>query len=82
LHPELSLSEAAEMYHSEFRYKGRPVGHRKIIGTILLVKGLEFDHAIVLNAASLSKKELYVAITRGARSLKIVSDNPVLNPGE
>lgn len=82
LHPELSLAEAAEKYHGEFRYKGRPVGRRKLIGTTLLVKGLEFDHAIVLDAASLSKKELYVALTRGARSLTIVSTSSVLNPGD
>ena len=81
LHPELSLAEAAEKYHGEFRYKGRPIGRRKLIGTTLLVKGLEFDHAIVLDAASLSRKELYVALTRGARSLTIISTNPVLNPG-
>ena len=80
LHPELSLPEAAERYHGEFRHKGRPVGRRRIIGTTLLVKGLEFDHAIVLDAASLSKKELYVALTRGARSLTIISTDPVLDP--
>jgi DNA helicase-2/ATP-dependent DNA helicase PcrA len=82
LHPELSLAEAAEKYHGEFRHKGRPVGHRKLIGTTLLVKGLEFDHAIILDAPSLSRKELYVALTRGARSLTIVSTNPALNPAE
>jgi len=81
LHPELSLAEAAEKYHGEFRHKGRPVGRRRLIGTTLLVKGLEFDHAIVLDATSLSKKELYVALTRGARSLTIISTNPILNPG-
>jgi DNA helicase-2/ATP-dependent DNA helicase PcrA len=80
LHPELSRAEAAEKYHGEFRYKGRPVGRRKLIGTTLLVKGLEFDHAIVLDAPSLSKKELYVALTRGARTLTIVSLASVLNP--
>ena len=82
LHPELSLAEAAEKYHGEFRHRGRPVGRRRLIGTTLLVKGLEFDHAIVLDAASLSKKELYVALTRGARSLTIISTNPVLNPAD
>ena len=82
LRPDLSLAEAAEKYHGEFRYKGRPVGRRRLIGTTLLVKGLEFDHAIVLDAASLSKKELYVALTRGARSLTIVSTNSVLNPAD
>jgi len=82
LHPELSLIEAAEKYHSEFRYKGRPVGRRKLIGTTLLVKGLEFDHAIVLDASSLSTKELYVALTRGARSLTIISLSSVLNAAD
>ena len=82
LYPELSLTEAAEKYHSEFRHKGRPVGRRRLIGTTLLVKGLEFDHAIVLDAESLSKKELYVALTRAARSLTIISTTPVLNPAE
>lgn len=81
LHPELSLAEAAETYQGEFRHKGRPVGKRKLIGTTLLVKGLEFDHAIVLDAASLSRKELYVALTRGARSLTVISTNPILNLG-
>lgn len=82
LHLELSLAEAAEKYHQEFRRKGRPVGRRRLIGTTLLVKGLEFDHAVVLDAASLSRKELYVALTRGARSLTIISTNPILNPRE
>lgn len=81
-HPELTLAEAAEKYHVEFRYKGRPTGRRMQIGTILLVKGLEFDHAIVLEADSLSKKELYVALTRGAKSLTIVSSSPTLSPAD
>jgi hypothetical protein len=56
LHPQLTLTQSAEKYHSEFRYKGRPSGRRRLIGTTLLVKGLEFDHAIVLDADSLSRK--------------------------
>jgi hypothetical protein len=80
LHPELTLNEAAEEYQAEFRYKGRPIARRRLIGTTLLLKGLEFDHAIVLEADSLSKKELYVALTRGAKSLTIISKSPVLNP--
>lgn len=82
LHPQVTLAEAAETYHAEFRHKGRPVGRRRLIGTTLLVKGLEFDHAIVLDAASLSRKELYVALTRGAKSLTIISSSPVLNPAD
>lgn len=82
LYPQLALAEAAEKYHAEFRYRGRPIGRRKLVGTTLLVKGLEFDHAIVLDARSLSRKELYVAFTRGAKSLTIISSSPVLNPAD
>ena len=70
------------LYHSEFRYMGRPVGRRRLIGTTLLVKGLEFDHAIVFDAASLSRKELYVALTRGARSLTIIFTIATLDPAD
>lgn len=78
--PELTLNQAAERYQIQFRHRGRPVGRRKIIGTTLLVKGLEFDHAIVLDAVSLSRKELYVALTRGAKSLTVISSARVLHP--
>jgi DNA helicase-2/ATP-dependent DNA helicase PcrA len=80
LRPHLTFIQAAEEYQAEFRHKGRPLGRRKLIGTTLLVKGLEFDHAIVLDAACLSKKELYVALTRGARSITIISTADVLHP--
>ena len=78
--PQLTLSEAAERYQTLFRYRGRPVGRRRLIGTTLLVKGLEFHHAIVLDAQSLSRKELYVALTRGAKSLTVISTSRTLNP--
>tara|TARA_X000000950_G_C13612256_1_gene535834 strand:- start:259 stop:738 length:480 start_codon:yes stop_codon:yes gene_type:complete len=80
IHPELTRDEAAEKYQREFRFKGRPIGNLRQIGTTLLVKGLEYDHAIILDATTLSKKELYVALTRGARTLTIVSTSPLLNP--
>ena len=80
--PQFTLAEAAEKYQTQFRYRGRPVGRRRMIGTTLLVKGLEFDHAVVLDAPSLSKKELYVALTRGAKSLTILSATSTLNPAD
>lgn len=80
--PHLTLAEAAERYQTQFRHRGRPVGRRKLIGTTLLVKGLEFDHAIVLDAPSLSRRELYVALTRGAKSLTVISSVPILNPSD
>jgi hypothetical protein len=80
LSPQLTLSEAAETYQTQFRRRGRTVGRRKLIGTTLLVKGLEFHHAIVLDAPSLSRKELYVALTRGSKSLTVISSSAILAP--
>lgn len=75
------LLDAANRFQRSFRYTGRPINHSRIVGTTLLVKGLEFDHAIVLEAASLSKKDLYVALTRGSKSLTIISRKSILQPG-
>jgi hypothetical protein len=76
-----TLSEAANVYQREMRHKGRPISHRKLIGTTLLVKGLEYDHAVILNASALNAKELYVAMTRGSKSLTIIGTGRYL-PGK
>lgn len=67
-----TLVEAGILYQREMRTAGRPITHRKLIGTTLLVKGLEYDHAVLLDADSLDAKDLYVAMTRGAKSLTII----------
>jgi DNA helicase-2/ATP-dependent DNA helicase PcrA len=71
--PGLTLTEAATWYQREFRRFGRPLRHNKLIGTTLLVKGLEYDHAIVLEAETMTSKDLYVAMTRGAKSVTFVT---------
>ncbi|MFT5421329.1 MAG: hypothetical protein ACI9D5_002084 [Candidatus Endobugula sp.] len=78
--PALTLGEAATLFQKQFRHTGRPISYPKLIGTTLLVKGQEYDHAIVLDASSLSKKDLYVALTRGSKSLTIISKNRILRP--
>lgn len=78
--PHSPLSAAAEKYQSEFRHVGRPVGHRALVATTLLVKGLEFDHAIVLNASTLSKHQLYVALTRGAKTVAVIAPSAQIGP--
>ena len=69
-----NLMEAANKYQRDMRHTGRPISHRKLIGTTLLVKGLEYDHAVILDADSLDAKDLYVAMTRGAKTLTIVGE--------
>lgn len=78
--PALTLEEAAMQFQKQFRHMGRPVSYPKLIGTTLLVKGQEYDHAIILDASSLSKKDLYVALTRGSKSLTIISKSRILRP--
>ncbi|WP_312842428.1 UvrD-helicase domain-containing protein [Stutzerimonas nitrititolerans] len=73
-----TLSEAGDNYQREMRHTGRPLNHRKLIGTTLLVKGLEYDHAVILDADTLTAKDLYVAMTRGSKSLTIVGSSRYL----
>lgn len=53
--------------------------YRRIVARTLLVKGLEYDHAIVLQPTGLSPQHLYVALTRGARSLTVLNDDAILH---
>lgn len=73
-----TLLEAANLYQRDMRHTGRPIRHSKLVGTTLLVKGLEYDHAVVLDADSLSAKHLYVAMTRGSQSLTIIGSSRYL----
>lgn len=73
-----TLVDAANLYQREMRRTGRPISHRKLIGTTLLVKGLEYDHAVILDADTLDAKDLYVAMTRGARTLTIIGEQRYL----
>ena len=75
---EANLSEVAHLYQRDMRHTGRPISHRKLIGTTLLVKGLEYEHAIVLDADALDARDLYVAMTRGSKSLTIVGKSRYL----
>lgn len=62
------------------RNRTRQMGRRMLrcsMGRTLLIKGLEFDHAIILDADALSAKDLYVALTRGCKSLTVLGRSPV-----
>ncbi len=55
------------------RTLGRTIDKRTI-ATTLLAKGLEFDHAVILDASQIADAEnMYVAMTRGAKSLTILT---------
>jgi DNA helicase-2/ATP-dependent DNA helicase PcrA len=75
----LTFAEAAVRIREQNRILGRPLP-KKAVGSTLLLKGLEADVAIVLNADKLDARNLYVAMTRGCRKLVICSKSNVLNP--
>ena len=72
-----SLVDAARHVREIDRRAGYRAEYRSISRT-LLIKGLEVDHAIVLDADKLDRNQLYVALTRGSRSLTVLSRQPVL----
>lgn len=76
-HPDLKT--AAWSTRNRTRHSERKLGTRLISRTVL-VKGLQFDHCIILDADSLRAKDLYVALTRGAKTLTIVSRSTSLVP--
>jgi hypothetical protein len=73
------LDEALWRIRNRTRFAGRRLG-RCLVGRTLLVKGLEFDHAIILDADGMDVKDLYVALTRGAQSLTIFSRSQTITP--
>jgi hypothetical protein len=48
-------------------------------GSTLLVKGMEFDHAMVVDTGNFSVNDLYVALTRGSKSLTILSPRDTID---
>jgi hypothetical protein len=53
---------------------------RRAVGSTLLLKGLEAEVSVILNADEMNARNLYVAITRGSKRLVVCARSPVLNP--
>lgn len=70
------MSAVAEVQNRQ-RHMGRKLPFR-CIGSTLLVKGLEFDHAVIVQSANMSAKDWYVALTRATKTIRIVSSQPVI----
>ena len=76
---ELGTTQAAAVIvRDRTRENGRAAQQRTVSRT-LLVKGLEYDHAMILNAGLLDNaQDFYVAATRGRRTLNVLSEKRVL----
>jgi hypothetical protein len=74
-----SLADAAFHTRSVTSRVGRKP-RRLVIARTVLVKGLEFNHAVLLNPAALDRNNLYVAVTRPTMSLTVVSETQQWTP--
>jgi DNA helicase-2/ATP-dependent DNA helicase PcrA len=63
-----------------YSVKGCRQIYNKTISRPLLIKGLEFNHAILIDADALKPKELYVSLTRGSNYLTILSEDRIIRP--
>lgn len=75
----LSSSQDPEAFYDmavrareERRFHSRSLG-RISVGSTLLVKGLEADQVVIVDAECLNAKNLYVALTRGAKRIVVCS---------
>jgi len=73
------LTDAIWEAQNRIRHAGRKIGKRSI-GSTLLVKGLEFDHAVIIHADNMTRKDWYVALTRATTSVTILSPSECLLP--
>lgn len=77
--PENSFAETAIRVREQNRLIGRPLAKRSV-GSTLLLKGLEAEVAVVLNADEMDARNLYVAMTRGSKKLVVCSKSSILRP--
>src|SRR5262249_52888715 len=75
------LRRTAWNLRNRTRHQGRAVEERTLSRT-LLVKGLQFDHGVVLDATEWDRKNFYVAVTRAKQSLAICAPSPFITPSE
>jgi hypothetical protein len=76
---KIAFDDAAVRIREQGRALGRALP-RRAVGSTLLLKGLEAEVAVILDADSLNARNLYVAMTRGSKRLVICGRSPVLKP--
>ena len=80
LHSSESAGDFSDMVlkaREERRFHSRALGKRSV-GSTLLVKGLEADQAVLVDTHEMNAKNLYVALTRGAKRVVVCSTSQYL----
>ena len=74
-----SIVDALWHVQNRVRHLGRFITRRSV-GSTLLVKGLEFEHSVIIHSASMNRKDWYVALTRATKSLTVLSPQKQFQP--
>ena len=75
----LSFHQAVTKIRDQYRMMGRRLPGRAV-GSTLLLKGLEADAVVILDADGMNSRNLYVAMTRGSIALTVCSRREILAP--
>ncbi len=73
-----TMEASAKIIREQRRHHGEQRIPQRAIGSTLLLKGLEADHSLILDADTMNTRHLYVALSRGAKSVTIFSKNEVV----
>ncbi|EPL1175607.1 UvrD-helicase domain-containing protein [Morganella morganii] len=70
-----TILDAASSIREQLRLCGDRRIPQRAIGSTLLLKGLECDHSLILNADNMNAQNLYVALSRAAKSVTVFSQS-------
>lgn len=76
--PSKTVFKSAEKVREQRRHQGDRRIPLRAIGSTLLLKGLECEHSLILDAGAMTPSNLYVALSRGAKSVTVFSNNNVV----
>jgi len=76
--PTKTIRQASEVIREQRRHQGDRRIPMRAIGSTLLLKGLEADHVLILDAGTMNSHNLYVALSRGAKSVTVFSNSNVV----
>lgn len=71
--PEKTLQESAVAIRERRRQQGDKRITNRSIGSTLLLKGLEAEHVLILDASQMDMRNLYVALSRGSKTITLFS---------
>jgi DNA helicase-2/ATP-dependent DNA helicase PcrA len=76
--PSKTIKQSAEVIREQRRHQGDRRIPQRAIGSTLLLKGLESEHSLILDAGAMTPQNLYVALSRGAKSVTVFSNTSVV----